>query len=115
MSFPSTYNFSYYRGDTNEFVVRPKIANGDEFDLTGYTAIYKIADVRGPDFTGTQKTGSAIVDTANNLITCKITSTVGRTIVGASAVYDIQITDGTNIYTVLTGTITITEDVTGAA
>jgi len=38
MAFPGTFNFSYYRGDTNQFVIRPKNASGSAFDLTGYTA-----------------------------------------------------------------------------
>ena len=29
MPFPGTFNFSYYRGDTAEFVVSPKTSNGD--------------------------------------------------------------------------------------
>ena len=38
MAFPGTYNFSYYKGDTNEFVIRPKNSSGSAFDLTGYSA-----------------------------------------------------------------------------
>ena len=47
MAFPGTYNFSYYKGDTNEFVIRPKNASGSAFDLTGYTAAFFIASARG--------------------------------------------------------------------
>jgi hypothetical protein len=31
MAFPGSYNFNYYRGDTAEFVIRPKTANGSAF------------------------------------------------------------------------------------
>ena len=47
MAFPGTYNFNYYRGDTFQFIVRPKDANGDQFDLDGYTAGFTIASSRG--------------------------------------------------------------------
>ena len=43
MAFPGSYNFNYYRGDTAEFVVRPKTANGDAFDLTGFNSDFFIA------------------------------------------------------------------------
>ena len=43
MAFPGTYNFSYYKGDTSEFVIRPKNSDGSSFDLTGYTADFFIA------------------------------------------------------------------------
>jgi len=54
MAFPGTYNFSYYRGDTYQFVIRPKNANGTTFALDAYAgnAAFTIANVRGS--TGTQ-------------------------------------------------------------
>lgn len=39
MAFPGTYNISYYKGDTYEFRIYPKTANGDIFDLTPYAGI----------------------------------------------------------------------------
>lgn len=113
MAFPGTYNFNYYRGDTNQIVVRPKSSNGQSFDLTNYTALYRIANRRGS--TGTQYSGTAAVDTVLDTITCTITPTVGRSLVPAVYVYDVQITKNTGeIYTVLTGTITVTDDISGA-
>jgi hypothetical protein len=113
MAFPGTYNFSYYRGDTNQFVIRPKNANGSEFNLTGYTAIFTIANRRGS--TGTQYEAQAVVNTANNLVTCTILPGVGRTLTAGTFVYDVQITTGAaNILTILTGSITVTDDITGA-
>jgi hypothetical protein len=113
MAFPGTFNFSYYRGDTNQFVVRPKTANGSAFDLTGYTAQFIIANRRGA--TGTQYEAQAVVDTVNDLITCTILPGVGRQLSAGTFVYDIQITTGAaNILTILTGSITVTDDITGA-
>jgi hypothetical protein len=36
MSFPGTYNISYYYGDTLEFRVFPKNSAGDPFDLSTF-------------------------------------------------------------------------------
>jgi hypothetical protein len=100
MAFPGTYNFNYYRGDTNQFVIRPKNANGSAFDLTGYTAQFKIANRSGS--TGTQYEAQAVVDTVNDLVTCTILPGVGRQLSAGTFVYDVQITTGAaNIVTIL--------------
>ena len=113
MAFPGTYNFSYYRGDTAEFVIRPKNSNGSAYDLTNYTATFTIANRRGS--TGPQYQAQAVVDTNNDLITCTILPGVGRQLTAGTFVYDVQITTGaSNIITVLTGSITVTDDITGA-
>jgi hypothetical protein len=116
MAFPGTYNFSYYRGDTYQFVIRPKNANGTTFDLDAYAgnADFTIANRRGS--TGTQVSATATVDTANDIITCTITGATGRGLVaGTTYVYDVQIDNGAGvIFTLLTGSITVTDDITGA-
>jgi hypothetical protein len=116
MAFPGTYNFSYYRGDTAEFVVRPKNSNGSAYDLTNYTATFTIANRRGS--TGTQYAGTATVNTTTDIITCTIIPSVGRTLAAGTYVYDVQITNVVPnpdvILTVLTGSITVTDDITGA-
>jgi hypothetical protein len=119
MAFPGTYNFSYYRGDTYEFVIRPKNANGSTFVLDSYAgnAVFTIANRRGS--TGTQVLGTAVVDTINHIVTCTITGTQGRQLVGGTTyVYDVQITNTVPnpdvIFTLLTGSITVTDDITGA-
>jgi len=116
MAFPGTYNFSYYRGDTYQFVIRPKNSNGESFDLTSYSgnADFTIANRRGS--TGTQITATATVDPATDIVTCTITGTQGRGLVaGTTYVYDVQIDNGAGvIFTLLTGSITVTDDITGA-
>lgn len=112
MAFPATYNFSYYRGDTSQIVIRPKSANGESFALAGYDADYTIANVRGS--TGVQYIASATVDEVNDLVTCTISDTVGRNLSPGTYVYDIQINNGLQVYTILTGAITVTDDITGA-
>ena len=117
MAFPGTYNFSYYKGDTNEFVIRPKNSSGSAFDLTEFTvgAEFFIASSRG-DNPAFSVEAQAVVSAVNDTITCTILPGVGTTLDAGSYVYDVQITSGPSvIFTVITGTITVTEQVTGAA
>jgi hypothetical protein len=113
MAFPGTYNFSYYRGDTNEFVVRPKNStDGSSFNLTGYTAEFVVATARGSS--GIQYPMTAVVNDVSDIVTCTIEPADGRDLTPGSFVYDVQITNGIEIYTILTGTISVTDDISGA-
>lgn len=112
MAFPGTYNFNYYRGDTNQIVIRPKTANGESFALSGYSGEYTIATARGES--GTQYVATAVVDTVNDLVTCTISDSTGRSLTPGSYVYDVEISNGLQVYTILTGSITVTDDITGA-
>lgn len=116
MAFPGTYNFNYYRGDTYQFVIRPKNANGTTMALDDYedNAVFVIANRRGP--LGTQVEATATVDITNDIVTCTIEPAQGRLLsAGTSYVYDVQIDNGAGvIYTLLTGSITVTDDISGA-
>ena len=116
MAFPGTYNFSYYRGDTYQFVIRPKNANGTIFTLDDYegNAYFTIANRRGSS--ATQISGDAVVDITNHIVTCTITGDIGRELSGGTTyVYDVQIDNGAGvIFTLLTGSISVTDDITGA-
>lgn len=128
MAFPGTYNFDYYRGDTFKFVISPKDSTGAPFDLSAYKsaspvrdAVFTIADARGSDrnLVLTSNGSSdlvASIDTGNNTITCTITPDGGRNLEGGSTYYyDVEIFNGAALrYTLLTGTITVQDDVTGA-
>jgi hypothetical protein len=113
MAFPATYNFNYYRGDSYSFSITPKNANGTTFDLTGYSASFSIATARGSS--GVFVTdGSATVDAGNGRVDCAITPTVGADLGLTTYYYDVEITKNEKVYTVVTGTINVTQDVTGA-
>ena len=115
MAFPATYNFSYYRGDTNEFVIRPKNSDGSAFDLDSYDADFFIATARGAATSVVQYEAQAVVDDVNNLVTCTILPGVGSQLAPGTYVYDVQIDSGASIvFTLLTGTISVTEQITGA-
>ena len=113
MAFPGTYNFNYYRGDRYEFVIRPKTANGAAFDLTGYSADFFVANQRGEN--KTQYEMQAVVDGSADTVTCTILPGAGEELVAGTYVYDVQIDSGaTHVFTLLTGSITVTDDITGA-
>jgi hypothetical protein len=114
MAFPTTYNINYYRGDTHEFTLYPKTSTGAPFDMTAFeTLTFKIAATRG---NATTQTATATLASANTAIVCTIPPLVGAALTaGTTYVYDIQIADSTPdpdvVFTVLTGTITVTEGV----
>lgn len=117
MAFPGTYNINYYKGDTYEFNIYPKTANGAAFPLTGYTSKFTISTATGPS--GVEKFAKAeIVD---GVVTCKIPPSIGNQLAaGTTYYYDVQINklgindDSSLVYTLLKGTISVTADVTDA-
>ena len=124
MAFPGTYNFDYYRGDTFEFVITPKTSTGATFDLTAYSAAgatFTISTSRGDNPTSkisnVANSGmlAAIIDTATDIITCTIKPAARTVLVGGSTYYyDVEIFNSAALrYTLLTGEITVTDDVTG--
>lgn len=115
MAFPGTYNISYYQGDTLEFTIRPKAADGSAFALDGYSSKFFIADKRGASRTQSFECTASI---SNGAVNCTISPGVGRSLTaGTTYYYDVEISKsgGTIIHTLLTGTVSVTADVTGAA
>jgi hypothetical protein len=117
MAFPGTYNFSYYRGDSLEFKIFPKLEDGSKFDLTNYSAKFTAASKRGTGAGVTQvPLTNPVISISEGSITCLITSDLGRDLVaGTPWVYDIQIqktVTPARTLTILNGTITVTEDIT---
>ena len=124
MAFPGTYNISYYKGDTLEFVVYPKLADGSAYDLTDYTVKFSFSTARGSAGTSNYHEAYAIISSAKDSIKCAIRPAEGNQLVaGTEYVYDVEVkkpagASGSGQYevvqTLLTGKITITDQVTGA-
>jgi hypothetical protein len=118
MAFPGTFDFNYYRGDTYQFIVRPRTESGANFQLDGYTAIFTIADRPGSGALQYSSTTpnrlTALVDTADDIVTCTIDVVTGRTLTPGTWVYDVQVSNSSLVYTLLRGSITVTDDITGA-
>ena len=114
MAFPATYNIQYYQGDTYQFVIRPKTSAGEIFPVTStiYDAYFRIDTQRGrTDGLGIEASASI----GDNSVTCTITPAVGNSLIaGTTYFYDVSIEDKTDpntIFTLLTGTITLTADI----
>jgi hypothetical protein len=117
MAFPGTYNINYYKGDTYEFVIYPKDAAGDIFNLTGYTSTFTIADSTGPTPDEGPFGAQAVIGNAKDRVTCTILPDLGKESLdaGTTYYYDVQVSNGEElVYTLLKGTITVTADVTDA-
>jgi hypothetical protein len=118
MAFPGTYNINYYKGDTYEFRIYPKDAAGEPFDLTDFdgSESFTIANVRGSEATTTIYAFADIVD---DYVLCAIRPGDSLNLVaGTTYYYDVSI-DKTgdeydSVFTLLTGTITVTDHVSGA-
>ena len=143
MAFPATYDFNYYKGDTFEFRIYPKKNDGTVYELGGFkvpsnfanypdyyedsvapydSAQFTISTVRGS--TGDPIKGFARISDDGTFVQCAIRPTEGNTLIaGTEYVYDVEVrkpagSPGTGqyevVHTLLTGTITITDQVTGA-
>jgi hypothetical protein len=145
MAFPGTYNISYYKGDTYEFRVYPKTADGSVFDLTPYIGGGSYDDDNDPltpnvpydnvMFVCAESRGSADwhkcaawISNDKTYVGCAIRGGLDGDSqylnAGTTYVYDVQVTRPSNnatdgnpfdypvIHTLLTGTITVTGQVT---
>lgn len=119
MAFPGELNINYYKGDTHEFKIYPQKTDGSIFYLNDYSnAKFKIAEVRGTAGLADQISGSAIISTDGTHVVCAITPANGAEMdPSITYVYDVQVYapgSGTydKIFTLLTGSISVTDDVT---
>lgn len=114
MSFPATYNISYYKGDLYQFVIRPKNSAGDPFPITSSThdAYFRVSTSRGGDAGNTDDLTATIID-GNVVSTIQPSDNIGSS--ATSYFYDVSVqkkTDAQEVYTLLTGTISVTKDIT---
>lgn len=115
MAFPATYNISYYKGDLYQFLIRPKTAAGDIFPISSsaYNAFFRISATRNGSASATISAVAAIGD---NAVNCELRPSVGNSLVpGTTYYYDVSIQNLSNqniVYTLLTGSISVTGDIT---
>jgi hypothetical protein len=115
MSFPANFNLRYYQGDLYQFVVRPKTAAGDPFPISDTThfPFFYISTQRGGL---AENTITASAEIVGGNIVCTILPSVGELLQsGINYFYDVSIQKIVNveeIYTVLTGNISVTADIT---
>jgi hypothetical protein len=125
MAFPGTFNINYYKGDTYEFKIYPKDANGGAFPLTGYDlsegTTFTISTERGFDGFAESIEGFSRISPDRTHITCAITPNNGSQLSsGQNYVYDVEIKKAAvpnidfypTVLTLLTGNIIVTDEVT---
>jgi len=120
MAFPGELNINYYKGDTHEFKVYPQKTDGSIFYLSDYSnATFTIAESRGA--TGVnlgQINASARISNDGTHVVCAITPENGKIMEAIKTyVYDVQVyAQGPDTYdkvfTLITGSISVTDDVT---
>lgn len=134
MAFPGTYNISYYKGDTYEFRVYPKTADGEYYSLDPFvydddgdpitadfdSAIFAFAEARGGDSAVGYHRCYAKISDDKRYISCAIRPEDSEYLNPSKTyVYDVQVSKPTNgdypmVLTLLTGSITITDQVTSS-
>jgi hypothetical protein len=125
MAFPGELNINYYKGDTHEFKVYPQKTDGSIFYLSDYSnSTFTIATERGTSPTPNSLMpegrifGSAKISSDGTNVTCAITPENGKLLDPTKTyVYDVQVyAQGPDTYdkvfTLITGSISITDDVT---
>jgi len=123
MAFPANLNINYYRGDTYEFKIYPKQNNGQSFSLDGYDRLngvkFTISAERGLPGRTSKVEAYAEISLDRTHITCAIRPNDGNALdASKDYFYDVEInktdTPYNKVYTLLTGTISVEEQVTGA-
>ena len=120
MAFPGTYNISYYKGDTLEFRVYPKLADGSSYDLTDYSVKFSFSASRGSAGSATYHEAYAIISSDKTYVQCTIRpADAAYLTAGTTYVYDVEITKSATpypfVHTVLTGSISVTDQVSVTA
>lgn len=117
MSFPATYNIRYYEGDLYQFVIRPKDSAGDPFPISDSThdAHFYVSTARGGSASATTELTANIIS-GNVVATIQPSDNLG--VSATSYIYDVSVQSKTaaqEVYTLLTGNISVTRDVTEPA
>jgi len=123
MAFPARYDINYYMGDTHEFRVYPLDSSGAPFPLAQYADVrFTIAERRGTPISTDQPqiNGYAAFSLDRTHVLCSITPANSNELDPSKKyVYDVQIsragTPYDSIFTLLTGNISIEDQVTLAS
>lgn len=108
--WPYTYNINYYSGDTYPLVLYPKNEDGTQYDLSDKTSLFTVATERG-NLDAIVFSASPQLSASPSRLICTIEPENGVLLTGASYVYDIEIHNNNEVYTLLTGTITTQQNV----
>ena len=102
-------NLTVDQGTSFTSDVTVKDANGNAFDLTGYTAVAKMAKGFASTRTRTTITTTVAADATTGVVTLSLSSTVSAGLDAERYVYDLEITQTSsgNVTRVIEGIITV--------
>ena len=105
-------NLTIDQGATFTSDVTVKDAQGNAFNLTGYTASAKLAKGFASTRTRTNMTTSIATDATTGVVTLSLTATETAALDAERYVYDLEITSGATVTRVIEGIITVRAQVT---
>ena len=105
-------NLTIDQGATFSSDVTVKDAQSNAFNLTGYTAVAKLAKGFASTKTRTNMTTSIATDATTGVVTLSLTATETSALDAERYVYDLEITSGAAVTRVIEGIITVRPQVT---
>lgn len=109
MPFPVSYDINYYQGDTYELLLQPKDSSGAAMNFTGYAGLFTVSTARG-DSGISVANGTVTISSGSNVF-CTLSASAGNNLLASSYVYDIQLSSGSTVYTLLTGNVNVTQNI----
>ena len=106
----ATRDISIYQGDTYAHELRIKDSANANVNITSRTYTGQIRKKRNSD-TITATFTSTLTNAANGIVVMSLTSSNTANIASGSYVYDFQETNGATVTTLITGTCTVTGEV----
>ena len=106
----ATRNITIYQGDTYAHELRIKNSANANVTITSRTYTGQIRKKRNSDTAAATFT-SEITNGANGIVVMSLTAAPTANIAAGSYVYDFQETNGSTVTTLITGTVTVTGEV----
>ena len=106
----ATRNINIYQGDTYAHELRIKNSSNANVNITSRTYTGQVRKKRNSDTAAATFT-SEITNAANGIVILSLTSAQTANIAAGTYVYDFQETNGAIITTLITGTVTVTGEV----
>ena len=110
----ATRNIVIYQGDTYVHELRLKNSANTAINISGRTYTGQIRKKRNSDIAAATFT-SQITDAANGVVLMSLTASNTASITSGTYVYDFQEVNGVVVTTLITGTVTVTGDVSRAS
>ena len=108
-----TANLEVIRGDTKKFNITVRDSSEAIFDLTGYSMKFTAKSALTLEDADAEISSTAVIANPATGIGAFTLTPTDTSIYISEYLYDIQISDGAaNVYTIVQGTFTVTQDIT---